>query len=423
MRESIKPIPNRFFIILLALGFLARVILLPTSGFKSDVSLWQNWTLKIRELGLSRVYDPVQEQDEGDIIFREVNYPPANLYYLAFLANLPFQAPYLHSFFNFLIKFPGLVFDLLTLLALAALSRKFLFPWGVERFVVLLYWLNPALIYHGSFWGLNESLSGFLFLGIFWLLFAKKYELSLALSIAAITIKVQNVIFIPLVFLFVLIKDGKGWGRMLKGAVLGVFIFLLVYSPFLIAGNFSQALRVLTHSVGYFPFLTKGALNIWYLIDAGLGFSLLDTAPLVAFVTPRTIGIILFGIATALNCYFLFRSKFHPPILLLSFALQGFSFFMLPTEIHERYIFYMFPFLPLFVWWTKTLYWWYGAVSFTYLANLVLVYNYFYAGWARESLFHGFIVALNIVCYGYLWYWYVRESSKLKAQMSIQIQN
>lgn len=452
--SRINMLPTRAFIALLFAGLLLRILVLPASGFQTDVVMWQNWALKIRHLGIEHVYDPVAFLENSRAPLLLVDHPPVNLYYLTFVAHLPFNSPYIHPLFNALIKFPGVLFDCFVVLLLVAIARALQYPENVIRFIALLYWLNPGFMYHHSFWGLNESMSACVFLGTLLLLLRKRDALALVVILSSLALKAQMMIFIPIVYAVVVVRDfdpesGTGLLRglmihirrraktLLVGTLGGVGVLLFVYIPFIASGTLAQAIGVFSSSVGRFPNLTKGAYNLWFILDGLTGFAIPDTVNFVAGATPRMVGIVLFGIATLVNVTVLIKScvKKHKlqteshdtsrgspigimnyELLIFSFVLQGFSFFILPTEMHERYIFYAVTFLPLIAWKSAKYYALYGVLGFTYLVNLVLVYNYFHINWPQATMGHYVVSILNVICYGYLWNLYVRQSKSQKVE-------
>jgi len=459
-RFALRLLPTPAFVWLLAIGFFLRVLVLPAAGFQTDISSWQNWAQKIRHLGIDRMYEPVSLLSDGVTPLLLVDHPPINLYYITFLAQLPFDSQYLHPLFNVLIKLPGLLFDCVVLLLLAAIARKLSYPESAARFIAVVYWLNPGFIYHHSFWGLNESMSATVFLGSLLLLVGGRHKTAIALLVASLSLKFQLIIFLPVAIVFVLLRprdsseqaglpeecvNDRRWfwvccvetlKRMLKNAptvasgfLSGSVVLAYLFFPFIVSGALNDALGVFSGSVGRFPNLTQGAYNAWFIFDGITRFSLPDTVRLVAGITPRMIGIVLFGVATIVNILFLIRFCIRRreslvtgvngyELLALSFMLQGYSFFMLPTEMHERYIFYAVTFLPLFAWRSKQWYGLYGAVSFTYLANIVLVYNYFHAHWPQATIWHYIIAVFNIACYVYMWLIYYRMSWHHVSQMT-----
>lgn len=475
----LRLLPTRVFVVLLATGLFLRVLVLPATGFQTDITQWQNWAQKIRHLGIERVYEPVSFLNDNRTPLLLVDHPPLNLYYLTFVAHLPLNTPYLHPLFNILIKFPGILFDCFVLMLLVAIARQLRYVEPVVRFIALLYWLNPGFIYHHSFWGLNESVSATIFLSVVLLLVRGNRKTALILLLGSLALKFQMIIFLPLTAVFMLFRPTtpgtvdllmsrsviqntqsrvrESWfmtARLFRfmwsnvrelffATLLGGLLLVYLYVPFIFGGTTHRALGVFSESVGRYPHLTKGAYNAWFAIDGLTGFSIPDTISLAGSISPRLIGILLFGVATLVNMLLLVRALYHRSwvthqsigavsgkqreikteergrlheLLIFSFALQGYSFFMLPTEMHERYIFYAVTFLPLFAWKSKYWYALYGVTSFTYLANIVLVYNHFHAHWPQATAAHYIISILNILCYGYVWKLYVRQSKSQKVE-------
>ena len=142
-----------------------------------------------------------------------------------------------------------------------------------------------------------------------------------------------------------------------------------------------QPLRLLVdiYIMGYggYPYTSLNAFNVW----AFHGFWESDSGRLL-FLDFFTVGWLLFGALTAFSLYHLSKGlddKQDIRVLFTAFVLL-FGFFMLPTRIHERYLFPVFSVLALtmpFIRDTKKIY---GVLSLTYLVNQAYVLSFLNRG-------------------------------------------
>jgi Gpi18-like mannosyltransferase len=90
----------------------------------------------------------------------------------------------------------------------------------------------------------------------------------------------------------------------------------------------------------------------------------------------------MFGAVTAFSLYYLHKRSHYTqevPVLFSAFVLL-FAFFMLPTRIHERYLFPVFVVLALMLPFLKETRPIYGVLTFTYFANLAYVLPFLNSG-------------------------------------------
>jgi hypothetical protein len=85
------------------------------------------------------------------------------------------------------------------------------------------------------------------------------------------------------------------------------------------------------------------------------------------------IGAVLFFAAVAFALWFRHRVK-HPDVLWLTAAFLAFSFFMFPTQMHERYLFPFFALLLPAIAAYRPARWLTAALSITYTWNLLVVF-------------------------------------------------
>lgn len=284
------------------------------------------------------------------------DYMPLRLYLLSGLSHLVslfgggFHDP-LPPHTLFLIKLPSLIADLITIAIIFIWSHSVIImtPHSVPRFakhsaiiIALLYALSPPVWINVAWWGQVDALLMLPLVGMILLLDQAKGGWSWLCWTIALLIKPQAIVFAPLLYIATIRLHGKrGFAQ---GAALAVATFVLACVPLVLADQGHGLMQAYLGSVGRFPKLTIGAYNIWHLFTWGAGGD--DTRLLWGILSYRMIGMLLVGCAALLVVIALLRDA-HVHTRVLAAAVLALSFFMLPTQIHERYLFLSLPLLAL----------------------------------------------------------------------------
>ena len=342
--------------ILLALGLALRLIiayvLLPGSGFKVDVASFNGWAVELAKNGPFGIYDRP--------LF--IDYTPGYLYVLWALGLVaqflggPGAAP------GALLKLPPILADLglavavfLLAVDLGARRRPALAAAAVVLFV-------PVTWFDSAIWSQVDSVGTLVLLLAVRELWRGRDERAALLTTVAAIIKPQFGILIPLAAVLILRRNlvtrppGHGPRRLLTTTLVGLATAQLLCLPFglTIVGLLRQ---ILDTAAGY-PWLTVNAFNPWALVtqagaglaqsgtwirdvtmagaDGGAGF-LVFGIPAVLIGSALLLGVIGFLAATIWR-----RSDRRT--LLVALAVMAIAFFVLPTRVHERYLF---PFFAL----------------------------------------------------------------------------
>ena len=402
---------------LLLLALCIRLFLAPIPSTDDDL-YFHTWSHLSVERGIATIYDFRDNQ----YAFREIlaasgapnvfpahqlfpdpylscNYPPLFLYHLKAIGHIyKAVSPTFDEttgVFRALLKTPTILFDVLVAyIIFALLKARFSFRTALAG--LSLYAFNPAIIYDSGYAGFPEALSvPFILLSLV-ALEREKPTLSWALMAVSIWTKAQGVVFLPLL-LFV---TWKRWGfkGLFRPVAAALLVSFLVFLPFFLAGRpdapakFFHQLRTrepLDLEPGWEGWihqeaiLCMGAHNLWWLVSRGRG-DLSDGRALLGPLSYRQVGLILFGLSYLLVLYNLHK-KPGKDALFRAGWLISFFFFMLPTQIAERYLF---PALPLLLLWgiekrrARRLYF---LLSATFFLNLYLVF-YFLPIWPWKAL-------------------------------------
>lgn len=363
-------------------SFIIRLLLIPLPGFKADIAYWKWWGMSAASDGIS-----------GPLINTAYNYPSFYLYILKatshlyeWLTGFNFKlSPNDANFWNdsnflylFLIKLPYILADLgigiliykiisLSLRGRSEATDKAISKNDVKRlprsvaygvlarndkllrfvplFAACLYLFNPVVIYNSSVWGQTDSLGAFLILISFYFLLTTRYSLLSVFSAIALFMKVQTVIFLPLLFLLVFLRLN------LKETIKSLWVFaattIVINLPFLVSHTMSRVLEIMYSSQAYFPYVSMNAYNLWWLFFGRLSSSFWDQNLIAGLVSFKMMGLALFGSVYAIAVALILRVAGKTAGLLSAFILISFAFFLFLTQMHERYLFPLFVFFPI----------------------------------------------------------------------------
>ncbi len=352
-----------FRLLLLALSgaFLFRLLFAFGPGYIVDTQDYLVWSYKTVTYGLGTMYASINglwisDQSPGlnyilhlmgllyrgvfapDFLYPGVSGDPA----LRGLTTNP--AALADPILRALLRLPQLFSDGVTGALIFVAARKYV----EEKFAWLAacaFWLNPAVLWNGTFWGQTDAIHTLLILVCFLLLvFTSRTGLGwFIFGIAALT-KPQAMIFGPLLLLAAYRADSfRGVGRALLFGVLGAACMLL---PVFVTGGTEGLLAYFGDTIGHHAILSANAHNVWWLAFQG-NIDIPDTLPLVSGVplSFRAFSIGLFGIVYLVTLARAWRAPLEQFFVLG--ALIAFAFFMLPTEIHENYGYALLPLLAV----------------------------------------------------------------------------
>lgn len=254
--------------------------------------------------------------------------------------------------------------------------------------VAALWLLNPAVIYVSAYWGQVDSIHTLWMLAALLAALAGQWLLAGGLLALGLLTKLQAIVILPLL-LYLAWRRGSTARRAARALLrvgLGMAAVLaLGLLPFALSGDsFNDVLVVYAGSVGFYPALTLNAYNFWWPIEyVGnelLKLGLTDDMRLLGPVTIRWVGLALLAAYTLLVLRALDgraatpgRGRDDPEpgaaplrsrraatpgrggseaawLAFFAAGMLAFGFFMLPTEIHERYILPALAFLAPVAW-------------------------------------------------------------------------
>lgn len=407
-------------LLLLALFLLTRLPLVGLPDRVGDLELFARWSAAANQQGLGGAYAVGSD------------YPPGTLYLLSGLGwlaaawDLSLVTPLSYRA-SLLVKSVALLADA----ALVILIYCWMCRWRSPRqalLLTLLYMLTPPVLINAAWWGQIDALLMLCLVASFTLHDSWSGRWSWILWGLALLIKPQGILLLPILAPLTL----RRWGlsTLINNILLALASFGLGLLPMVLSGLGPQTYAVYQGSVGHYPYPTLRAYNIWYLLTGGAG-DLGD--PAITVPTPRDDSIWLLGLTyrqvgllllvLAVVCI-AWRTMRRPTLARASmaFALTTLAFFLLPTQIHERYMYFSFAPLALAMAFDQRLVYAYGALALANTFNLLRALSFIPA--VQETLVAPFwafaIASLTATIFGLLlwffWQGYMTSDVEISAQ-------
>lgn len=231
-----------------------------------------------------------------------------------------------------LVKLPSLIADLATIAILYLWSCRWVSPLRSAS-VAALYALSPVVWINVAWWGQVDSLLVLPLLGSLLLLDRARGRWSWVCWALALLIKAQAIVLAPL--LYVVTVRRHGCRGLVTGASSAAALLLAGCAPLVLAGQGEGLAEAYLSSVGRFPIVSVGAYNLWELFGAAAAH---DGQPFIGGWSYRAIGLALVG-GMALCVGIALALRYDRPMVLDGAAVLLLAFFVLPTQIHQRYLF------------------------------------------------------------------------------------
>ncbi len=195
------------------------------------------------------------------------------------------------------------------------------------------YAFSPAVLCDGAFWGQTDGFPVlFILLALLCALRGAGVWAGVLFGLA-VMFKPQPAIFAPLILLY--LWRWSGWKQALQaiGGMLGAA--LVICSPYLLPPSpgivdFYENVQTWA-AAGH---ASDNAFNLWFLLGARRS----PTQPYFAFISPTSLGLLLFFAVLALVLFGVWKSR-SAHLLFLGAALLCVAFFVVTTLQHERYLY------------------------------------------------------------------------------------
>jgi hypothetical protein len=363
-----------FWIVIPALALLFRVGLivaplwranpLPVFAgmlYPGDHDDFVRWGMQATDRGVLTLYDePPAPHDlrfwdktnhrwnTGQRGFNRVcNYPPLSAY-LLYASGLVFRAISRDRLINTpaslgTFEFWSILGDFLVAWGCAALVALFRPGWAARLTYALVLFL-PPLWWDSIIWAQTDSILLAPAVWMVYLMLHRRWLLAGVLWGIAFGLKPQAILFIPL-WGYALVTTRPYW-RVLAGALAAAAVLFLVTLPFTLHSGWAWLVRsyIANLFAVYSNLTTLKAFNVWYL-HLLLADSINAQAKWLGLTRGNWSKVLLLAALLATFVFTVRRWGQDRRGLVLWTVLSLLLFMMLPTEVHERYLILVLPFL------------------------------------------------------------------------------
>ncbi|MGB5745418.1 MAG: glycosyltransferase family 87 protein [Desulfobacterales bacterium] len=326
----LKAIPNQttswgLVAIIILLSIIFRISLLPSEPTVLSKDMYRYiWDGRIQQNGINPYqYPPGADELENmrdDRIFPNINRKD-------YLTLYPAGAQVFFRIFHTLvgdsvIGFKGVMvfFDTLTVLVLMALLHNH----GSNLSRIIIYAWNPLVIFEIAYSGHLEGLTIFLMVA--------------ALYLSAIHKKIPGVFMLALaaavkIYPALLLAAFLNHGARIKGLIMFFLTILLLYLPFIGAGNKIS---------GFLPDYLK---NPYEIFNLGLKYLLIRLIPGIDYYLLSLLFIAVLSIA---GLVVFLKYKEDTEVLWYAYFLSGLLMILMPASLHPWYVILIIPFLAIY---------------------------------------------------------------------------
>jgi dolichyl-phosphate-mannose-protein mannosyltransferase len=337
---------------LLLVAFVIRLAFFPIPGYITDMNTNSSWFQTAADYGPRLFYQKTWS-----------DYPPLNVYlFWAFGSLAKSLSLFGSSLLIYILKLPATLFDIATSFLIFAFVRKRL-SFKMALLASGLYALNPVVIFDSAVWGQFDGIYTFFLVLSVYLILESKPKWATAVFMLAVLTKPQSIALAPLIIFLVFRMYNWNWKKLITPILAAAATIFAVILPFEWNNPVTFLFNIYfgAYNNPVYQITSFNAFNIW-----GFNMYASDTQGL-PFLNFNILGWIMFGTLAAFTLYFIHKRSSASPELYVIFAafVLLFGFFMLPTRIHERYMFpvismlaLMFPFIkktrPLYLVLTTT---------------------------------------------------------------------
>lgn len=320
--------------------YLLIIHYMPNVSYPTDIEFWRHWTKRIFEHGIGSIYQNDIYVDKG----YTANYPPLIYYVFWVFGKLQGSTDAIYNNIQQLRYFV-LLFDFAGAISIILIARKTTFTFLAP----LLLLLNLGYMYNTVFWGQVDSIhTTFVLYSLLFALWQRPVG-SFVMFTLALNMKLQSIIFVPPMLLLWVPLIAKQPKQTLVSVLAVLFIQTLLVLPFIFNGTLDKMFAMMFRAVDYYPTISMGADNIWYLVFGNRNLSEIDDNLLWMGVSYKHWGMLMFFAASALALLsvalkglklLIQKQPFatdHLRLVSLSMALVAVSFFFFNTQMHERY--------------------------------------------------------------------------------------
>jgi len=342
-RRPTEQVSLRTIALIAALGILLRLIIAyvalpPDAGFAADLNSFRSWASELGTRGPWGFYT------RG--IF--VDYLPGYMWVLWALGSV--GALFTGSTDpGALVKLPAILADGLLVLATARLAADLGAPRRGQLLSTIAMAGGPMIWLDSAVWGQVDSIGTTALLVSLSALIRGNTVRGAILAALAAVLKPQFGILIPIVGMLAFVRARSArdpWAFVVAGLA-GAATIALAALPFGL--TLPDVLAKVAEAAGGYPYLSVNAWNPWALIEVG-GRAVVDATGWASDIDPLPLigipGVAIgsAGIATAVLAAMRYVQRDTAIRTVTAVAILAIAFFVLPTRVHERYLF---PAIPL----------------------------------------------------------------------------
>lgn len=306
---------------LLGIGLLLRIAASTLmDGYGGDINLFKNWA-ETAVNGFSNFYASARQAD----------YPPLYIYVLGLIGKIS-STFNMNSYYVLMLKIPAIIADIITSYLIYRLGRKH-FNSVISIYLAAFYIFNPAIFIDSTFWGQVDSIFTLIVFSAIYLLSEKKYAFSAAIFAAAILMKPQGIIFLPILFIELLRE--KKIKNFIYSGISALVTALIIIMPFSL--NQQSPLWIInlyTKTISEYPYASVNAFNFFSLI--GANYKNYSTKLFIADY--HSIGMAFIVITTLIGWFISIKGKDAKYVSAIA-LLQITGVFTFSVGMHERYLF------------------------------------------------------------------------------------
>lgn len=322
IRKRLKIDPGHEKILMLTLlgvGLLLRLAAATLMDGHNDINIFKGWASSAAN-NFFQFYAGARTSD----------YPPLYIYILYLIGKIA-AIPAVNSYYTILLKLPSIAADIASSYLIYRLARKYL-TLEISVLLAAFYIFNPAVFINSTFWGQVDSFFTLIVIAAVSLLSEKKIGLSAALFAAAVLMKPQGIIFLPVLF-FELVRQ-KNFKILLKAAVIALSTAAIIILPFSYNKGLLWIYNLFSKTTAEYPYAAVNAFNLFSLF----GKNYVKDATNQFLFSYHSWGIIFIVLITLLAWFIYIKGNsrvFAPAAALLLIT----GVFNLSTRMHERYLF------------------------------------------------------------------------------------
>jgi hypothetical protein len=231
--------------------------------------------------------------------------------------------------------------------------------------VAAVYAALPAVVYNSAVWGQVDAILALLLVLSLEAARRGRIRWMLAAGTLAMLTKAQAVMLAPVWLAATVCWAVQDWRRWAEAIGIVAIVVIVVLAPFI--GALDGVWESYAGASGYYPFTHLNGFSAWFLGDALdrphlegniAAWYARDDAPAFLGITPRTWGLVGAGCVGAFVLVVLWRRRCDETALAWAARVLPLAFFVLSTQMHERYLF---PAIAIWAWaaW-RSRRWWVG---------------------------------------------------------------